>query len=503
MRGPAGDRRPRCRAGSAPRRRQGRFLCAVAATVCPRLRGFAKTVEPCWLRALGRGDAACAYAEGPCREPRRERSPPAGRGARGAARAQDLAEARSSLARTSECLAPLVSALQRPLCRARTGEESRLRWGRAHPDAGAGDAGRSSPPIGCPGCAACCRRATSKPGSCGRRGSRRSPKAHPASPGTTHFVSARELRLRRRVAPVARQTRWIGVAHEHRPKRIASRSVADRGRASGGGRRSVVFRLRYAGLCGFRPAVRVSAFHRRDGYVHARFARRRAGRREIFRHDRRHGAGQGGSLSTTSDNQYRATVAWAFLSWRPTNDWLFRVGKQRIPLYLYSETVDVGVTYDFARLPTEMYSIIPSNELTGLSFTRIWAMDDGELSLDGYWGKGKTEIPHLDTRRHSAGAEFGCDVPGGEDIEGLGLVLSYKRSEDPLPDRREPGRRQVAGWGFSRSRQRIHSSCWLPASATIRSTRRYPVRAYRRLPVSPVRPSRSGGCRPRLRLPRH
>ena len=55
--------------------------------------------------------------------------------------------------------------------------------------------------------------------------------------------------------------------------------------------------------------------------------------------------------ATNSDRRYDATVAWAFLSWRPSNDWLVRAGKQRLPLYLYSQTYNVGVTYDFARLP--------------------------------------------------------------------------------------------------------------------------------------------------------
>ena len=44
----------------------------------------------------------------------------------------------------------------------------------------------------------------------------------------------------------------------------------------------------------------------------------------------------------------------------------FRAGKQRIPFYFYSETVDVGATFDFARLPTEMYSISSNNDFTGL-----------------------------------------------------------------------------------------------------------------------------------------
>ncbi|HEV2715986.1 MAG TPA: hypothetical protein VGU64_12040, partial [Terriglobales bacterium] len=130
-----------------------------------------------------------------------------------------------------------------------------------------------------------------------------------------------------------------------------------------------------------------------------------------------------------NDNRYEGTVSWAFLSYRPTNDWLIRLGKQRIPFYLYSETVDVGVTYDFARLPTEMYSIISSNDVTGVSFSKSWGMENGDLSLDGYLGKSTADfrfwlrdnIPPV----QSPGAIF-----LNEDLKGGGLVLSYKRKED-------------------------------------------------------------------------
>ena len=130
-----------------------------------------------------------------------------------------------------------------------------------------------------------------------------------------------------------------------------------------------------------------------------------------------------------NDNRYEGSVSWAFLSYRPTNDWLIRAGKQRIPFYLYSETVDVGVTYDFARLPTEMYSIISSNDFTGLSFSKNWGIENGDLSLDGYWGKSTADfrqwirdnIPPL----QRSGAVF-----VEQDVKGGGLVLSYKRNED-------------------------------------------------------------------------
>jgi hypothetical protein len=94
--------------------------------------------------------------------------------------------------------------------------------------------------------------------------------------------------------------------------------------------------------------------------------------------------------SLSNDAAWDPTVSWAFVSYRPTDDWLFRVGKLRVPLYLNSENMDVGTTFDFARLPSEMYSIAPTSDFTGASFTKTWSHSSGDLSLDGYWGTAKS-----------------------------------------------------------------------------------------------------------------
>jgi hypothetical protein len=135
------------------------------------------------------------------------------------------------------------------------------------------------------------------------------------------------------------------------------------------------------------------------------------------------------AAASKNDTQFEGTVSWAFLTYRPTNDWLFRLGKQRIPFYLYSQTFDVGVTYDFARLPTEMYSIAPSNDAVGLSFSKNWALEAGEVTVDGYWGRSKNDfrfwsrdgIPGLVPQ----GASF-----NSLDFRGGGLVLALKSRDD-------------------------------------------------------------------------
>ncbi len=136
-----------------------------------------------------------------------------------------------------------------------------------------------------------------------------------------------------------------------------------------------------------------------------------------------------GAPSSIDDSKYQSSVAWAFVSYRPSNDWLIRVGRQRMPLYLHSANFDVGVTHDFARLPTEMYSISPNNEIDGLSFSKSWSHERGETTLDGFWGGTNADV-RLWARDNfsplqAAGATFRrLSVVGG------GLALSHRRGDD-------------------------------------------------------------------------
>lgn len=135
--------------------------------------------------------------------------------------------------------------------------------------------------------------------------------------------------------------------------------------------------------------------------------------------------------STSNDTQFDGTLAWAFVSWRPSNDWLFRLGKQRIPLYLYSQTYNVGTTYEFLRLPTEMYSISPSNDFTGISGSKTWETSNGELTLDGYWGGSNLDVRFW--------IRDGVPPNGNPNVlfrrlavEGGGLTLTHKGADNIL-----------------------------------------------------------------------
>lgn len=97
--------------------------------------------------------------------------------------------------------------------------------------------------------------------------------------------------------------------------------------------------------------------------------------------------------SRTSDSAWELTTAWAFIGWRPADEWLLRLGRLRLPMYLHSESMDVGATHDMVRLPGEMYSIVPAPDFDGAYVSRSWALGEqkeGELTADLYGGSARS-----------------------------------------------------------------------------------------------------------------
>lgn len=133
--------------------------------------------------------------------------------------------------------------------------------------------------------------------------------------------------------------------------------------------------------------------------------------------------------SLRNDKGWAFHPNWAFVGWRPDDAWLVRVGRLRLPFYLHSESLDVGQTYDMVRLPTEMYSIVPTNFYDGVSVTRAWSLTDvGELSLDAYIGRA-TSTARLWNRdglppAMPAGANF-LEVKA----RATGLVLTWREPD--------------------------------------------------------------------------
>lgn len=129
--------------------------------------------------------------------------------------------------------------------------------------------------------------------------------------------------------------------------------------------------------------------------------------------------------SDHSDSAYQASMAWAFVSWRPTDDWLIRAGKIRLPLMLNAENNDVGATFEFARLPQEVYSIAPATDVFGLNISKTWMLDSYEWMLEAYTGQERIYQRYyarvMQPDQSGAGSWF---IPF--DIKSSGLVLTVR-----------------------------------------------------------------------------
>lgn len=129
--------------------------------------------------------------------------------------------------------------------------------------------------------------------------------------------------------------------------------------------------------------------------------------------------------SDHGDTDWQASLAWAFLSWRPSDDWLIRAGKIRLPLMLNTENNDVGATFDFARLPQEVYSISPLTDLVGLGVSKTWFGESMDWIAEAYAGKVETSWRYY-------GREMTPDqgAPGSwfltYNIKSAGLVLTAR-----------------------------------------------------------------------------
>ena len=131
-----------------------------------------------------------------------------------------------------------------------------------------------------------------------------------------------------------------------------------------------------------------------------------------------------------NNQNWQPTLTWAFLSYRPTDDWLFRVGKLRIPFYLNSENANIGTTYAAARLPVEVYASASTVDFIGASFAKTWQLNENEFILDGYWGNADKESWRFYARdpgnvltKSGAAGEFFAPLA----TESKGLRLSLNR----------------------------------------------------------------------------
>lgn len=130
------------------------------------------------------------------------------------------------------------------------------------------------------------------------------------------------------------------------------------------------------------------------------------------------------AASDNNDDRYEFRTRWAFVSYRPTNDLLFRLGRLRSGSFLNLQNLEIGASYAVARQPYELYSLSPVYLLDGMGINKTWYLaDDYEFNLEMTWGV--VDAPWRYYETGSQQAKF-SSYP----TESRGFVLSLGKDED-------------------------------------------------------------------------
>ncbi len=93
---------------------------------------------------------------------------------------------------------------------------------------------------------------------------------------------------------------------------------------------------------------------------------------------------------------FKPKFEWAYVNYQFNNDWSIKAGRQRVPFFSYSDTLEVGVSLPWLRTPTSVYDVtggFGNADAVSLSYSHAfgnWQIDP-ELLFGQYSGGIKAE----------------------------------------------------------------------------------------------------------------
>ena len=120
-------------------------------------------------------------------------------------------------------------------------------------------------------------------------------------------------------------------------------------------------------------------------------------------------------LVARAEQHWRPEMEWAFLSHTFDNDLTVRAGRLRVPLYMYSDYLEVNFAQPWLRPPEEIYAVVPVSSYEGIDLVYTIPFDEAEWQFQAFTGVGSD--PDEETG-------FGTDIEY-DDVIGLASTFSY------------------------------------------------------------------------------
>ena len=96
-------------------------------------------------------------------------------------------------------------------------------------------------------------------------------------------------------------------------------------------------------------------------------------------------------LMAKGADDFDAKFAWAFLSYQLSEDWRMNAGRFRIPFYKYSDYLDVGYAFDWARTPRAVYDV-EFDTMDGISLYHSTSIADMTSNIQLVYGAYEGDI---------------------------------------------------------------------------------------------------------------
>lgn len=88
-------------------------------------------------------------------------------------------------------------------------------------------------------------------------------------------------------------------------------------------------------------------------------------------------------------DEWQTNLEWAYLSWQANDQLMVRAGRLRSPVYMYSESLDVGFSYPWLRLPDEVYSQVQLTNYEGADVVYTLPLSYGSVTFQVAAGQAK------------------------------------------------------------------------------------------------------------------
>ena len=106
-------------------------------------------------------------------------------------------------------------------------------------------------------------------------------------------------------------------------------------------------------------------------------------------------------MAKAEQDDWKLNLEWLYLSYAVNEQFTVRAGRLRPAMFLYSDTLDVGYSYPWLRLPDEAYGLIQLPNYEGVEALYDLPTSLGTLSLQGSYGQAVNRnvfIPAIDQR---------------------------------------------------------------------------------------------------------